>query len=153
MTVTMTQQAESVAHHLGAPVLRHSSLKPSHRSIAAIQRYFASLPSPISDRHLIVIGDRVLTDTVLANRIGACGVLVTRNWDASVKSFLIGFVERMAVRLARWWTGDVSSPSKMSRFVREAGERIDEVKMGPAGSTWTWTGRALGLGSNTGRKL
>ncbi|OCH91083.1 hypothetical protein OBBRIDRAFT_729485 [Obba rivulosa] len=62
-------QAESVSHHLSVPVLRHPSLKPSYACIASIRAYFASLPVPIRDDELIIVGDRLLTDVVLANRI------------------------------------------------------------------------------------
>ncbi|KAH9833465.1 mitochondrial PGP phosphatase-domain-containing protein [Rhodofomes roseus] len=64
-------QAESVSHHLSAPVLRHTSFKPSYSCIASVRAYFASLPQPIRDEELIVVGDRVFTDTVMANRM-AC---------------------------------------------------------------------------------
>lgn len=62
-------EAESVSHHLSAPVLRHPSLKPSYACIASIRAYFASLPVPVRDDELIIVGDRLLTDVVLANRI------------------------------------------------------------------------------------
>lgn len=62
-------QAESVSHHLGVPVLRHASLKPSYSCIGAIRKYFASLPTPVKDEELIVVGDRIFTDVVLANRL------------------------------------------------------------------------------------
>lgn len=62
-------QAESVSHHLSAPVLRHSSLKPSYACIKSIRAYFASLPRPVRDEELIVVGDRLLTDIVMANRM------------------------------------------------------------------------------------
>ncbi|KAH9888467.1 mitochondrial PGP phosphatase-domain-containing protein [Cubamyces lactineus] len=62
-------EAESVSHHLSAPVLRHSSLKPSYACIKSIRAYFASLPRPVRDEELIVVGDRLLTDVVMANRM------------------------------------------------------------------------------------
>ncbi|KAI0753491.1 HAD phosphatase [Daedaleopsis nitida] len=62
-------EAEAVTYHLSAPVLRHSSLKPSYSCIKNIRAYFASLPRPISDDELIVVGDRLLTDVVMANRM------------------------------------------------------------------------------------
>ncbi|KAH9915485.1 mitochondrial PGP phosphatase-domain-containing protein [Fomitopsis serialis] len=62
-------QAESVSHHLSVPVLRHTSLKPSYSCIASIRAYFASLPRPIRDEELVVVGDRIFTDTVMANRM------------------------------------------------------------------------------------
>ena len=62
-------QSESVAYHLRAPVLFHKSFKPAYSCITAIRSYFSSLPSPIRDRELIIVGDRIFTDVVLANRI------------------------------------------------------------------------------------
>ncbi|KAI0919405.1 hypothetical protein AcV7_006153 [Taiwanofungus camphoratus] len=62
-------QAESVTHHLSVPVLRHPSPKPSYSCIASIRAYFTSLPAPIRDDELVVVGDRILTDVVIANRM------------------------------------------------------------------------------------
>ncbi|KAH9925929.1 HAD phosphatase [Epithele typhae] len=62
-------EAESVTHHLSVPVLRHASLKPSYSCIKNIRAYFASLPQPIRDDQLVVVGDRLLTDMVMANRM------------------------------------------------------------------------------------
>ncbi|KAI0365935.1 hypothetical protein BV20DRAFT_953358 [Pilatotrama ljubarskyi] len=62
-------EAESVSHHLSTPVLRHTSLKPSYACIKSIRAYFASLPRPIRDEELVVVGDRLLTDVVMANRM------------------------------------------------------------------------------------
>ncbi|PCH35782.1 hypothetical protein WOLCODRAFT_166487 [Wolfiporia cocos MD-104 SS10] len=62
-------QAEAVSHALSVPVLRHASPKPSYACIASIRAYFASLPAPVRDAELIVVGDRLMTDVVLANRM------------------------------------------------------------------------------------
>ncbi|KDR75609.1 hypothetical protein GALMADRAFT_97324 [Galerina marginata CBS 339.88] len=62
-------QSESVAYHLGVPVLSHKSLKPAYSCITAIRTYFSSLRFPIHDHQLIVVGDRVFTDIVLGNRM------------------------------------------------------------------------------------
>lgn len=51
------------------PVLRHPSFKPSYPCISSIRAYFASLPRPVRDDELIMVGDRVFTDTVIANRM------------------------------------------------------------------------------------
>jgi phosphatidylglycerophosphatase GEP4 len=58
-----------VTYHLRAPVLFHESFKPAYSCITAIRSYFSSLPSPIRDHELIIVGDRIFTDVVLANRI------------------------------------------------------------------------------------
>ncbi|PCH35790.1 hypothetical protein WOLCODRAFT_145959 [Wolfiporia cocos MD-104 SS10] len=62
-------QAEAVSHALSVPVLRHASPKPSYACIVSIRAYFASLPAPVRDAELIVVGDRLMTDVVLANRM------------------------------------------------------------------------------------
>jgi len=62
-------QAESVSHHLAVPVLRHSTPKPGYACISSIRAYFSSLRRPIRDDELIVVGDRVFTDVVLAKRM------------------------------------------------------------------------------------
>ncbi|KAK0212444.1 mitochondrial PGP phosphatase-domain-containing protein [Desarmillaria ectypa] len=62
-------QAESVSYHLNVPVLIHTTMKPSYSCIAAIRKYYSSLPSPVEDKELIIVGDRLFTDVVLANRI------------------------------------------------------------------------------------
>ncbi|EJD04352.1 uncharacterized protein FOMMEDRAFT_140336 [Fomitiporia mediterranea MF3/22] len=62
-------EAESVSFHLGVPVLRHNTLKPGYACISAIRAYFASLPTPVPDNALVIVGDRIFTDVVLANRI------------------------------------------------------------------------------------
>ena len=63
-------QSESVTHHLKVPVLCHNAFKPAYSCITAIRRYFSSLQSPILDHELVIVGDRVFTDVVLANRMG-----------------------------------------------------------------------------------
>ncbi|KAF9460729.1 mitochondrial PGP phosphatase-domain-containing protein [Collybia nuda] len=62
-------QSESVTHNTGAPVLRHKSMKPAYSCISAIRGYFSSLRFPIEDRELIIVGDRIFTDVVMANRM------------------------------------------------------------------------------------
>ena len=58
-----------MTYHLHAPVLFHESFKPAYSCITAIRSYFSSLHSPIRDRELVIVGDRIFTDVVLANRI------------------------------------------------------------------------------------
>ncbi|KAI0056141.1 hypothetical protein BV25DRAFT_1814552 [Artomyces pyxidatus] len=62
-------QADSVTHHLRAPVLLHSSPKPSYTCAQAVRSYFSSLPSPLAPHELVVVGDRMFTDVVLARRL------------------------------------------------------------------------------------
>lgn len=63
------RQAESVGHYLRVPVLRHDTPKPGYSCIQGVRSYFASLPSPVKDDELVVIGDRIFTDVVMANRM------------------------------------------------------------------------------------
>ena len=62
-------QAESVGYHLGVPVLFHKSFKPAYSCINAIKSYFSTRQPPIRENELIVVGDRIFTDVVLANRM------------------------------------------------------------------------------------
>ncbi|KAL4249151.1 hypothetical protein ABKN59_007290 [Abortiporus biennis] len=62
-------QAESVTYQLSVPVLRHKSFKPSYSCISAIRKYFRSLPKPLEEHELIIVGDRIFTDIALANRM------------------------------------------------------------------------------------
>jgi phosphatidylglycerophosphatase GEP4 len=52
-------------------VLPHLSLKPSYSCIKSIRTYFASLRSPVRDGELIIVGDRIFTDIVMANRMAS----------------------------------------------------------------------------------
>ncbi len=52
-------------------MLRHSTLKPGYSCIKDIRTYFLSLPDPVGEEELVVIGDRVFTDVVLANRMAS----------------------------------------------------------------------------------
>ena len=45
-------------------------MKPSYSTVNDIRAYFASLPAPLAPRNLVVVGDRIFTDTVLAKRLG-----------------------------------------------------------------------------------
>ncbi|KAJ2918607.1 hypothetical protein MD484_g1818, partial [Candolleomyces efflorescens] len=62
-------QAESVSHHLNVPVLPHKSFKPAYSCISSVRAYFSSLQTPLKDEELIVVGDRVFTDVIMANRM------------------------------------------------------------------------------------
>ncbi|KAG6861699.1 hypothetical protein C0995_013268 [Termitomyces sp. Mi166 len=45
------------------------TFKPAYSCIATIRAYFSSLRFPIRDEELIVVGDRIFTDVVMANRM------------------------------------------------------------------------------------
>ncbi|KAI0359267.1 HAD-superfamily phosphatase [Trametes cingulata] len=103
-------EAESVSHHLSVPVLRHSSLKPSYACIKSIRAYFASLPRPIRDEELVVVGDRLLTDVVMANRMSRRTLSPSRQTgETSEESTLLGEGEltrpNRAGPLAIWTEG------------------------------------------------
>ncbi|KAI0002418.1 mitochondrial PGP phosphatase-domain-containing protein [Russula compacta] len=67
-------QAESVAYHLRAPILLHAALKPSYACAAAT---LSALPT-LAPHELIVVGDRIFTDVVLAHRLAHPCTLVGR---------------------------------------------------------------------------
>jgi phosphatidylglycerophosphatase GEP4 len=58
-------QAESVAHHLQSPVLLHAALKPSYSCASAA---LSALPG-LAPHEIVVVGDRLFTDVVLAHRL------------------------------------------------------------------------------------
>ena len=62
-------KSESVSHHLRVPVLRHRRFKPSYACISDVRAYFSSLRSPIRDQELVIVGDRIFTDIIMANRM------------------------------------------------------------------------------------
>lgn len=49
--------------------MRHKAPKPGYSCIQGVRNYFASLPSAVKDGELVVIGDRIFTDVVMANRM------------------------------------------------------------------------------------
>ncbi|THH23056.1 hypothetical protein EUX98_g8124 [Antrodiella citrinella] len=107
-------QAESVSHYLAVPVLRHASLKPSYSCINAIRKYFASLPMPIKDEELIIVGDRIFTDVVLANRLGRRkGSLMDSQGFADEKT--ASHVGPLAI----WTTGVWEKESMMMRWLEK----------------------------------
>ncbi|KAH7925975.1 HAD-superfamily phosphatase [Leucogyrophana mollusca] len=107
-------QAESVSHHLSVPVLRHNTLKPSYSCISSVRQYFSSLRAPIPDEELIVVGDRVFTDVVMANRMARrtpsptesrCGPLAI--WTRGVwkkESMAMRWCEKRLVDIVNRWT-------------------------------------------------
>lgn len=95
------------------PVLRHGSFKPAYSCINSIRNYFSSLEKPISDHELIVVGDRIMTDVVMANRMkrskgeegtGPLAIWTTGVWQKEsmvmrwLERGLVNLVDRMAQR-------------------------------------------------------
>ncbi|KAG1746376.1 HAD phosphatase [Suillus lakei] len=129
-------QAESVSYHLSVPVLRHDTLKPGYSCIASIRAYFSSLRVPIPDDELVVVGDRVFTDMVMANRIhtrstssssdapgcarigGPLAILTDGVWQK--ESMVMRWAEKRLVDAVRKWVrnGETSSVDN-NVFVRE----------------------------------
>lgn len=127
-------KAEAVTHHLGAPVLRHRALKPSYSCIEDIRNYFASLPDPVPDAQLVVIGDRIFTDVVLANRMrsslappsssvlhregdvrpsGPLSVFVAKIWRR--ESMVARYLEKATVRLVEKFVGESELATRTAR--------------------------------------
>ncbi|KIM82547.1 hypothetical protein PILCRDRAFT_70627 [Piloderma croceum F 1598] len=113
--------AESVSYHLGVPVLRHASLKPSYACIKGIRAYFASLQAPRTDSELIIVGDRIFTDVVLANRMrsnpsspGPLAIWMTRVWKK--EGTFMRWMEGRLVRAVEAWSEPIGSSGLGSRF-------------------------------------
>ena len=93
-------QAESVSHHLGVPVLSHSSFKPSPRCIRSISDHFSSQDPLIKATDLVVIGDRLLTDVLMANTMGSLSIWTTHVWEKdsvlarAFENKLLEFIDR-----------------------------------------------------------
>ena len=119
-------------YHLRAPVLFHESFKPAYSCITAIRSYFSSLPSPIRDRELIIVGDRIFTDVVLANRMhlqnrrqkGIFGLTLSRNFkkDGALAADNESFGNATGVLhpsgpLSVWTTGVWEKESMMMRWL------------------------------------
>ncbi|GAA97626.1 uncharacterized protein L969DRAFT_87724 [Mixia osmundae IAM 14324] len=113
-------QAESVSRTLGVPVLVHARKKPG--CARDVEQYFLGHAdqtvarvvdvaqsrlgaSQLAPPRLAVIGDRVLTDTVLANRLhslNAVGILTTRVWTReSLGTRFMRSMEMLALRALR----------------------------------------------------
>ncbi|KIL00854.1 hypothetical protein PAXRUDRAFT_69609, partial [Paxillus rubicundulus Ve08.2h10] len=111
-------QAESVSHHLSVPVLRHNSPKPAYSCIKAVRAYFSTLRVPIKDEELVVVGDRVFTDVVMANRMHRrprSGLKrAEREEDSPPQPFL-----RACGPLAIWTTGVWHRESMMVRWLEK----------------------------------
>jgi predicted HAD superfamily phosphohydrolase YqeG len=143
----LTLQAESVAHHLRVPVLLHSVKKPGCSS--TIINYFKNKPahliatfpakdnietstgpsrspaspmpvtSSVQPSELVVIGDRILTDVVLGNRLGALSIWTTGLWERELMS--MRYFEYCLVGIMDIWDKCVSSP-KWKRNRRQPGD-------------------------------
>jgi phosphatidylglycerophosphatase GEP4 len=109
-----------VSHHLAVPVLRHGALKPAHACAAGVRTYFAARPTPVHARELLVVGDRVFTDVVLARRLGALGVWTTGVWARESTLMRAGeaALVRLVRRLARRDPALAADAERVQAFVR-----------------------------------
>ncbi|KAI0343516.1 HAD-superfamily phosphatase [Trametopsis cervina] len=118
-------QAESVTYHLSVPVLRHRVFKPGYSCISSIRKYFTSLPRPIKDEELVVIGDRIFTDIVLANRMSRRRALAPPTSDTVEKE---GTIPEASNRdspgrvgpLSVWTTGVWQKESMVMRYLEKS---------------------------------
>ncbi|KAF6763004.1 mitochondrial PGP phosphatase-domain-containing protein [Ephemerocybe angulata] len=72
-------QSESVSYNLGVPVLPHKALKPAYSCISSIRAYFSGLKQPLKEDELIVVGDRIFTDVIMANRMRKARIAEARS--------------------------------------------------------------------------
>lgn len=129
-------QAESVSYHLSVPVLRHDTLKPGYSCIASIRSYFSSLSVPISDDELVIVGDRIFTDVIMANRMRygfvsssngtpACAriggpLAIWTNGVWQKESTIMRWAEKRLLDVVRKWAGHEETCSVGTDiFVRE----------------------------------
>ncbi|KAF8548383.1 HAD-superfamily phosphatase [Imleria badia] len=105
-------QAESVSHYLSVPVLRHNAPKPAYSCIKSIRGYFSTLRDPIKDEELVIVGDRIFTDIVMANRMRVRPVRSAEGADAEKGS--------RCGPLAVWTTGVWQRESMMVRWLEKS---------------------------------
>jgi len=148
-------QAESVARHLGVPVLVHATKKPGQQVVRAIEQYFTMdrrrvpviyPPSqftfePLMNRSdplkLVVIGDRVTTDIILASRLQAhlqrkqaTSASAESNPVYSVLTQEIWQKEKLGTRFMRW------AENRALTLVKEYSTRTATIsKTGPPSSS------------------
>lgn len=77
-------QAEKLERDTGVTVLRHPTKKPGCH--AEIMAYFAEQGITRADE-IVVVGDRLLTDILMANMMGAWGVWLSEGVELSNKIF------------------------------------------------------------------
>ncbi|KAK2463067.1 hypothetical protein APHAL10511_004722 [Amanita phalloides] len=113
-------QSESVSYHLGVPVLQHKRFKPSYSCISDIRSYFSSLRSPVRDEELVVVGDRIFTDIVTANRM--------RYWKPKPNGSIFGIAASCAFEKG----GAIETE-------KEVASEIAKLTKGPRGPLSIWT--------------
>ena len=102
-----------MSHHLSVPVLQHNSPKPAYSCISSIRAYFSSLRDPVKEDELVVIGDRIFTDIVMANRMRRRAVFRAEE----SKEDLASLHERVSGPLAIWTNGVWKKEGMVMRYV------------------------------------
>jgi len=140
-------QCESVTYHTRAPVLRHRSLKPAYSCINMIRRYFSSLTPPVQDEALIVVGDRVFTDVVMANRMrrgmghsGMMKITSTFKGQGGIAN-KESDPNQLDGPLAIWTTGVWEKEATGIRCLERSLVRSVRWSIGAEDGDWTNTGR------------
>ncbi|KAI9731013.1 MAG: hypothetical protein M1834_005476 [Cirrosporium novae-zelandiae] len=81
-TLGLGTSSSSITTFHGIPVLPHTYQKPHPSLLPQVLSYFRSLPSspdkpvPTHPSHIAFVGDRLFTDILLANSMGAYGIWV-----------------------------------------------------------------------------
>ncbi|KAK0459093.1 mitochondrial PGP phosphatase-domain-containing protein [Desarmillaria tabescens] len=166
-------QAESVSYHLDVPVLIHTTMKPSYSCIAAIRKYHSSLPSPVEDKELIIVGDRLFTDVVLANRIrswkgwrsflgldreppsakgGPLAVWTTGVWQKEA-TVLRWSEKQMLALVQRWSRPGIETQLDTGAFIRKPPKEENTTKDAGLGNIFTklvWSSKRSSIPSSSG---
>lgn len=120
-----------MSHHLSVPVLRHDTLKPGYSCISSIRAYFSSLRVPVADDELVIVGDRIFTDVIMANRMrsrsdapvpartgGPLAIWTVGVWQK--ESMVMRWVERRLVdAIQKWIMNGENTPVDTTTFVKE----------------------------------
>ena len=116
-------------------MLRHRSLKPAYSCITSLRAYFSSLRIPIPDDELIIVGDRVFTDLVMANRMRRNGYSqeanLDRNREGTEKDGDV-VQDRPRGPLAVWTTGIWEKEALMMRWFEKQLVDLIHHWFGPA---------------------
>ncbi|KAF9047501.1 mitochondrial PGP phosphatase-domain-containing protein [Panaeolus papilionaceus] len=134
-------QSESVSYHLSVPVLQHKAFKPAYSCISAIRKYFTTLPDPIKDNELIIVGDRIFTDVVIANRMrrqnylsrthkrhpaGPLSIWTTGVWKK--ESMMMRRMERGLVDAVKKWSiPPAGEPIRTAQFIKKPVVKPEEL--------------------------
>ena len=99
-------------------------MKPAYSTAHGIRTYFASLNIPVLPGELLVVGDRIFTDVVLAHRLGHRPT-IARRISARLRSFartgVQGGEDTLESRpLAVWTTGVWKRESMVMRRAERA---------------------------------